>query len=197
MLNLSMASSSDNDVMIEIDDDNDSINPSQWVSQFSTTTINTNSESKKSFVHKHSKRDGDSFICQVDRNDGSKCLKLLAAKKGNTSNTIRHLKDIHRLYDPKSIKKLLPLLKKLFFGPPRPPKKKKPFREAYVLMVAKQYLCFQMIDNQVVQDCFIAFAEENGVDFSVTAKPEFVSSKTVAADVTKLAELYIEKVIYI
>jgi hypothetical protein len=58
----------------------------------------------------------------------------------------------------------------------------------YISMIAK----LTMIDENNVQDCFIAFAKENGAKF--TTWPSFKLSKTIKDDMKLIAEQYVEQV---
>jgi phage gp46-like protein len=57
-------------------------------------------------------------------------------------------------------------------------------------MVVKQYLPFSMIEEQAVQDCFIAFAKEHGV--VLDSRPKFLGRKTIASDIAVKAQEYAE-----
>jgi len=67
-------------------------------------------------------------------------------------------------------------------------RKKKTFREAFAQFVAKQYLPFSIIQEKSLQDSYLAFLEEFG---SMNIEPMFVTDKTVAADILKMADQYV------
>jgi hypothetical protein len=122
-------------------------------------------------------KDGDDFICHVKVN-GKICAERVPSKQSNTTNIKNHLKRKHNISDNGVKRKLNDHFK------PKAPEKKhefKSFRDAYIYMVVKQYLPFSMIEEQAVQDCFIAFAKEHGV--VLDSRPKFArlivdSSKT-------------------
>jgi hypothetical protein len=64
-------------------------------------------------------------------------------------------------------------------------------REAFAVLVCKQYLPFSIVGEEVLQQCFITFLNEY---MSNKVLPDFVTDKTVAADISKMADQYIEEV---
>ena len=60
-------------------------------------------------------------------------------------------------------------------------------------MIAKKYLTFSMIEDLVVQDSYIAFAELHGVHFD--SRPKFIGRKTVAEDIKLMSKEYRTKVL--
>jgi hypothetical protein len=66
--------------------------------------------------------------------------------------------------------------------------KVKTFRDAFAEFVAKQYLPFSLIEEKVLQDMCIAFHNEWVKN---KCQPTFVTGKTVASDVARMANTYV------
>ena len=99
------------------------------------------------------------------------------ASGGNTTTISAHLQRKHKLKPPKTF--VQPILR---FENNMP--KRKTFRQAFAELVAKQYLPYLLIQEKVLQDAFVTFRGEKH-------QPEFVTDKTVAADIARMAEEYI------
>jgi hypothetical protein len=68
-------------------------------------------------------------------------------------------------------------------------KKSKGFREVFSEAIVKQYLPFSIIEEKVIQDSHMAFLKEYTT--GIKKEPSFVTGKTVAANVSKMADLYV------
>ena len=67
-------------------------------------------------------------------------------------------------------------------------RKEKSFREAFVELVARQYLPFSLIQEKAFEDCLVAFHKEW---IKHKKQPVFVTDKTVANDIHDMADTYI------
>ena len=139
----------------------------------------------RSWVYEHSEKletKGTSFFhCRCKCRNGRECDYKVQTKKGQTTLIANHLRDKQGLKPPTK------LVQKTFTNmTPKP--KSKTFRQAFAELVAKQYLPFSLIDEKVLQDAFIAFLKENRTNI---IQPIFVTRKTVAADISKMADDYI------
>ena len=139
---------------------------------------------ERSWVYLHSEKrackDGEYFFCKAGN-----CKQRFSAKRGNTSGIGKHLEDIHRLKAPAKLTQA----SMLDFQTETKKATPKSFRQAFTEAVCKQYLSYSLIQQKVIQDSYVAFLNE----FSTGLKkvPTFVSDKTIAADVSKMAETYV------
>ena len=108
---------------------------------------------------------------------------LVDASGGNTSTISNHLKRKHNLKPPAKLVQATLSFENM-------PQKSKPktFRQAFAEFIAKQYLTFSLIQGKALQDMLPAFLRENKTN---TDQPKFVTDKTVAADIAKMANTYI------
>lgn len=118
------------------------------------------------------------------------CGARVRSKEGTTTNMAQHLFRVHGITSVSSKRKKVPDCfamesKEVDFA-------NLPFRVAWILMTAKQYLPYSMMEEKVVQDCMISFAKEHGADFRT--RPKFLTRKTISADFKKLADAYVEQV---
>ena len=128
------------------------------------------------------------FRCRFKNTAGKLCNYKVQTKKGQTSGIATHLKVKHQLKQPKKL--LQTTLLDFAKMPQREEQKPKSFREAFAQLIAKQYLPFSIIEEKVLQDSYMAFHNEykkNGVP------PAFVTDKTIACDIAKMAETYIQE----
>ena len=152
----------------------------------STSTVTSK---KVVFAALHSKRDRDVRVCNI-------CGERVASKDSNTSNMERHLRLAHKIVDESKVKlRKKSKLESFLVIKKVKAERSRSFRECYGQMVARKYLPFSMIEDDVVQESYIAFAKENGAVFDKSFK--FISRNTVKSDIDKLANEYIEKVLYI
>ena len=148
----------------------------------------TKDKKEKSWVYKHSEKreikGKEVFFCLVEINKSGKlCNQSFDASGGNTTTISNHLKRRHNLKpSKKSVQATL-----TFENMPKIPKPKS-FRRAFTELIAKQYLPYSLIDEKVLQDSYIAFYNEW---LKNKSQPAFVTDKTVAADIAKMAEEYI------
>jgi hypothetical protein len=68
--------------------------------------------------------------------------------------------------------------------------RQKTFREAFAELIAKQYLPFSLVEEKVLQDSYLAFMKEKE---TTKVQPSFVTRKTVADDIAKMADEYVAK----
>ena len=124
------------------------------------------------------------FNCLVDSGDSSRiCNQRFDATGGNTSTISKHLKTKHGLKpDKKLVQTNLSFENMANF--PKP----KTFRQSYAELVAKQYLPFSLIEEEVLQNAFLAFHREW---IKNNAQPNFVTDKTIAGDIEIMAVKYV------
>jgi hypothetical protein len=143
---------------------------------------------ERSWVYLHAEKleikGKEVFKCLVDNHSGKKCKQIVDATAGNTSTISRHLKNIHHL---KPAKKLVQTQLSSYDNLPKM-RKPKSFRQAVADFVAKQYLPFSIIEQKVFQDMCITFHHEW---LTTKTQPTFITDKTVAADIAKMADHYI------
>ena len=143
---------------------------------------------KRSWVYEYSEKlekSGKSFFCcRVELRDGKQCTYKEQSNGGNTTNISNHLKSRHKLKPPKlQVQTTLDHFENM----PQKPKSKS-FRESFAELVTKQYLPFSLIEEKVLQDAFITFYNEWA---KTKTQPAFVTDKTIAADIAKMADAYV------
>lgn len=148
---------------------------------------NIEGKKKRSWVYLHSeKRENkgkQQFQCLVEINSSGKiCNKRVDASGGNTTTISAHLKRMHKLKPPTKFVQSV-----LSFDNNNMPKPKT-FRQAFAELIAKQYLPYSLIEEKVLQDSYVTFHNEWAKNKN---QPEFVTDKTVAADIARMAEDYI------
>jgi hypothetical protein len=153
---------------------------------------NTGSEAKpRSWVYSHSekRRIGEQtyFYCQHKYKSGKQCTFKVESKKGSTSAIANHLKEKHSMKPPKNAEKVQTNL--TLFNLKNMPRQKT-FREAFAELIAKQYLPFSLVEEKVLQDSYLAFMKEKEI---TKVQPSFVTRKTVADDIAKMADEYVAK----
>ena len=149
----------------------------------------TKKETKtRSWVYLHSEKlernNKTYFYCRYELKSGMKCDYKVETKKSNTTSIANHLKERHSLKPPK---KVVQTALHQFLNM-KQKHKVKTFREVYAVLVAKQYLPFSMIEEKVLQDSYVAFHNEW---VKTQTQPAFVTDKTVAGDIAKMADDYI------
>jgi hypothetical protein len=146
-------------------------------------------KSSKSWVYLHSeKRDFNGkpyFYCLIINKAGKTCHKRFDASDGNTSGISKHLKISHSLLPPNKL--VQPKLHEFKMGQII---KEKTFREAFAELVVKQYLPYSLIQEKVLQDSYLFFHKQF---LKTRVQPNFVSDKTVAADIEKWQILMCQK----
>ncbi len=147
----------------------------------------TQDKKEKSWVYRHAEKrlvaGVPHFFCLVKVNKTGKiCNRRFDAKDGVTSSIAKHLKTKHFLEPGPKAQQTLDQ-----FKIPQP--KVKQFREAFAELVAKQYLPFSLIQEKVLQDSYKAFYKEH---IKTGVQPVFVTDKTIAADIARMANEYVE-----
>jgi hypothetical protein len=141
----------------------------------------------RSWVYNYAEKIGTEentmFHCRFEFKSGKKCQYKVLTKKGQTSNIAAHLKEKHGLKAPP--KQIQASMDSFISVQP----KKKTFREAFAEMVAKQYLPCSFIEEKSVQESYLAFLMEYGIK---AKEHNFVTDKAVAADVSHMAEKYVQ-----
>jgi hypothetical protein len=125
------------------------------------------------------------FHCRYVFKNGRKFSYKIQTKNGQTTGIAYHFKEKHSL---KPSKKLVPSTLTFENMPEDMRPKPKTFRQAFAELIAKQYLPYSLIEEKVLQDAFHTFHNEW---MKNKTKPAFVTDKTVAADIGKMADTYI------
>lgn len=173
------------DTAIVIGSDSDCTNSELVSSARKDSTI-----SNRSWVYSHAekleKKGQIYFYCRYTYKSGKKCDHKALANKGNTSTIAHHLKEKHHLKPPPKV--VQPKISDFNMGEK---KKQKTFREAFAEAVVKQYLPYSIIEERAIQDSYLAFLKEFGT--RIKKEPIFVTDKTVAADISKMADIYVNE----
>jgi hypothetical protein len=171
------------------DSGEESVTEIQPAETFNETVTNVRKEETKrrSWVYEFSeklKSNGKTYFhCRCEFKNGRKCTYKVLTKNGQTTGIAYHLREKHDLKPPSKL-----VQSTLNFENMPPVQKAKTFREEFAELIAKQYLTFSLIEEKVLQDAFIAFHNEWVKNKS---QPVFVTDKTVAADIAKMADTYI------